>query len=201
MSCVPSSSPIGRRIQVIGNTCSGKSTLGKRLAGVLDLPLVELDAINWQPEWVSLAEMDPEELERRVGEATRGDSWVVAGSYSAFSQRIFWPRLQTVVCLDLPLLLLVWRVIVRSWRRWRTKELLWGTNYEQFWPQLMVWSKNNSLIWWAVTQQSRKRRKTSGLMADPQWAHIRFIHLTSSKDVESFTRSVIDGKVYHRGRE
>ena len=191
MSYVPSASPIGRRIQVIGNTCSGKSTLGKRLARVLDVPLVELDAINWQPEWVSLAETDPEEFERRVSEATLGDSWVVAGSYSAYSQRVFWPRLQTVVWLDPPLPLLVWRVIARSWRRWRTKEPLWGTNYERFWPQLMVWSKDDSLIWWAVTQHSRKRRQTRGWMADPQWAHIRFILLTSSKDVELLTRSVV----------
>jgi shikimate kinase len=37
---------IGRRIHVIGNSCSGKSTLGARLAAILDLPFVELDALN-----------------------------------------------------------------------------------------------------------------------------------------------------------
>jgi adenylate kinase family enzyme len=138
-------SPIGHRIHVMGNTSAGKSTLAMRLAHALHVPFVELDALNWEPGWIGLNATNPAELERRIQVATVGDGWVVAGSYINFSQRVFWPRLQTVVWLDLPLL--VGRVLRRSWRRWRTKELFWGTNYERFWPQLMVWRKQDSLIW------------------------------------------------------
>ena len=95
-------SPIGRRVHVIGNTTSGKSTLAERLARALDADFVELDALNWLPGWVGLNETDPDELERRFQHATRGDAWVVAGSYSAYSQRVFWSRLETVIWLDLP---------------------------------------------------------------------------------------------------
>ena len=56
---------VGNRIHVIGNSSSGKSTLAARLAGALDAPLVELDAINWQPGWVGLNATDPEEFKRR----------------------------------------------------------------------------------------------------------------------------------------
>ena len=143
---MPSGTSVGRRIHVVGNTCSGKTTLGERLANVLDAPFVELDAIDWQPRWVSLAETNPEEFERRISEETAGGSWIVAGSYATFSQRVFWPRLQAAIWLDLPLPRLVWRVVSRSWRRWRSKELLWGANHERFWPQLMVWNKKDSLI-------------------------------------------------------
>ncbi len=183
-------SPIGRRIHVMGNTSAGKSTLGARLASALDVPFVELDALNWEPGWVGLNATNSEEFERRIQEATAGDGWVVAGSYTGFSQRVFWPRLQTVVWLDLPLPQLVWRVLARSWRRWRSKELLWGTNYERFWPQLMVWRKEDSLIWWAVTQQRRKRRSMLSYMVDPRWAHIHFVRLTSSTEIESFTQAI-----------
>ncbi len=107
-------SHIGNRIHVIGNSSSGKSTLAARLAGALDAPLVELDAINWRPGWVGLNTTDPEELKRRIREATRGERWVVAGSYTRISQEIFWPRLDTVVWLDLPLPLLVWRFLRRT---------------------------------------------------------------------------------------
>ena len=48
--------PVGRRIHVTGNSCSGKSTLASQLASTLDVPLVELDALNWQPGWVGLAD-------------------------------------------------------------------------------------------------------------------------------------------------
>jgi hypothetical protein len=85
---------IGRRIHVIGNSCSGKSTLGEQLAAALQVPFVELDALNWQPNWVGLNETDPEELERLLRQATKGDGWVVAGSYASFSQRVFWPHLK-----------------------------------------------------------------------------------------------------------
>lgn len=182
-------SSIGHRIHLMGNTSAGKSTLGARLAHALDVPFVELDALNWKPGWVGLNATNPEEFERRIRAATAGAGWVVAGSYTSFSQRVFWSQLEMVVWLDLPLPLLVGRVLRRSWRRWRTKELLWGTNYERFWPQLMVW-RQDSLVWWAVTQQRRKRRSMLGYMADPRWAHIRFVRLTSSAEIEAFTRSV-----------
>lgn len=187
-------SPIGCRVHVIGNSCSGKSTVAARLARTLGVPLVELDALNWEPGWVGLNDADPEELERRIREATAGEGWVVAGSYSAFSQRVFWPRLQTVVWLDLPRPQLVWRVLRRSWRRWRSRELLWGTNYEQFWRQLMVWRKDRSLVWWIVTQQTRKRRQALAWMADPRWSHVRFVRLRSSGEVEAFTRAVEEAR-------
>lgn len=183
-------SPIGRRIHVLGNSSTGKSTLAERLARALDVPFVELDALNWKPGWVGLNDTDPEELERRIGEATSDDGWVVAGSYMSFAQRVFWPRLETVVCLDLPIPQLLWRMLTRSWRRWRSKELLWGTNYERFWPQLLVWRKQDSLVWWIVTQQTRKRNKLIACIDDPRWAHIRFVRLTSSREIDTFARAL-----------
>ncbi len=183
-------SPIGRRIHVVGNTSAGKSTLATQLAATLGVPFVELDALNWLPGWVGLNATDPEEFEHRIAEATRGDGWVVAGSYSTFSEKVFWDRLETVVWLDLPLPLVLYRVVTRSWRRWRAKELLWGTNYERFFPQLAVWRKEDSLVWWAVTQQKRKRRAMLAKMADPRWAHIRFVRLTSPREIDTFRRAV-----------
>ncbi len=178
----PSAMILGRRIQVMGSSCSGKSTLAAALAGALDAPLVELDALNWRPNWIGLNDVDPEEFLRLVIEATRGDAWVVAGSYSQFSRRAFWDRVETVILLDLPMPLLITRLLVRSWRRWRTKELLWGTNYESFWRQLRVWSPD-SLLWWVVVHHSRKRRAFEAWRQDPSCGHIQFIRLVSSTEV------------------
>lgn len=183
-------SPIGRRIHVVGNTSAGKSTLASQLAQTLRVDFVELDALNWLPGWVGLNATDPAEFERRIAEATRGEGWVVAGSYSTFSEKVFWDRLETVIWLDLPLPLVLSRVIRRSWRRWRSKELLWGTNYERFFPQFAVWRKEESLVWWAVTQQKRKRRAMLAKMADPRWAHIRFVRLTSAREIEAFRGAI-----------
>ena len=178
--------PVGRRIHVTGNSCSGKSTLARRIATALDVSHVELDALNWEPGWVSLAERAPEELERRISDETSGDAWVVSGSYMGFSRKVFWPRVETVVWLDMPRYRLVWRVLIRSWKRWRSKELLWGTNYERFWPNLKVWNRDDSLLWWVITQQARKRRRMHALMEDPAWKHVTFIHLRSPSEIDAF---------------
>ena len=181
---------IGQRIHVLGNSSSGKSTVGLRLSRALGVSFVELDALNWEPGWVGLNDTNPEELERRFREATTSDGWVAAGSYTSFSQRAFWSRLQTVIWLDLPVPQLLWRMLRRSWRRWRSRELLWGTNVDRFWPQLMFWRKADSLVWWIVTQQTRKRNRFVECMGDPEWVHIRFVRLTSSREIEAFVRSV-----------
>ncbi|MGD1861445.1 MAG: AAA family ATPase [Leptolyngbyaceae cyanobacterium] len=182
---------LGQRILIVGNSCAGKSTLGSQLAALLDAPFVELDALNWEPNWVGLNDTNPDELMRRMREATTGNSWVVAGSYTQFSQQAFWPRLETIVWLDLPLHQLVRRMLRRSWQRWRNHELLWGTNTEEFWPQLMVWRKEDSLLWWIVTQYQPKRRKMLAYQTDPRWKHIRFIRLCSSTEVQEFTHSLM----------
>ncbi|WP_419860468.1 adenylate kinase [Candidatus Palauibacter sp.] len=182
---------IGERIQVMGNSGSGKSTLAARLAEALDAPFVELDALNWLPGWVGLNQTDPDRFERRIREATRGERWVAAGSYERFSRRILWPHLDSVVWLDLPLPLLVWRFLRRSWRRSRSGELVWGTNREWFWRHLLIW-RDDSLLGWIITQHARKRRNMAARVSDPRWAHIRFVRLTSPREVEDFAASVRD---------
>lgn len=185
----PCPSPIGWRVQVIGSSNSGKTTLGARLAKALHADFVDLDALNWLPNWVGLNETDPAELRRRFRDATAGERWVAAGSYSNNSQRAFWSRLDAVVWLDLPLPLLVWRLLRRSWRRWRRRELLWGTNVERFWPVLRFW-RRDSLLYWLLSQHARKRRTTLAWMADPRWSHIRFVRLRSAREIEAFTSRV-----------
>lgn len=183
-------SPIGHRIHVLGNTGSGKSTLGARLAAALDVPFVELDALNWLPGWRGLNLEDPAELERRIAAATAGEGWVVAGSYLDLCQRVFWPRLETAVFLDLALPRLLARLVARSWLRHRSRELLWGTNVERFWPQLRVWRPEESLLGWAATQQGPKRRRLREDAADPRFAHVRFVRLASPGAIEAFARRV-----------
>ncbi|MEM1435819.1 MAG: adenylate kinase [Pseudomonadota bacterium] len=177
---------LGQRVHVWGNSSSGKSTLAAQLGEALQVPVVELDALNWLPNWVGLNATDPDRLRCRIREATAGDCWIVAGSYTDYCQQTFWPRLETLIWLDLPRHLLLRRMLVRSWRRYRSGELLWGTNRESFWGHFAVWNREQSLLWWIWTQHARKRRSLLRVMSDPSWAHIRVIRLTSAAEVEAF---------------
>lgn len=181
---------MSQRFHVIGNSCAGKSTFAQALGTALDVPVVELDALNWLPDWYGLNEHDPPRLERRILAATQGEAWILAGSYESFCRRLCWHRLDTLIWLDRPLPLLLLRFLRRSWRRWRSGELLWGTNREKFWPQLAVWRKEKSLLWWIVSQHRRKRLAVFAMMRDPQWRHICVVRLSSDADIARYLSTV-----------
>ena len=184
--------PVVRRIHVVGSSASGKSTLAMRLAEALDARVVDLDALNNQPGWVSLAETDPGELEQRMREATGGERWVVAGSYISHSQRAFWDHLDAVIWLDLPMASCLWRVL----RRRPSRELLWGTS------GFPGGEKHESLLAPNIAKRTREylrdivgyhaRRRCNMLeyQSNPCWSHIRFVRLTSAQEVEAFAAAV-----------
>jgi adenylate kinase family enzyme len=173
-------STIGRRIQVVGPSCSGKSTLAEELGQRLGVPYVELDALFWKPGWVEPPE---EEFASKLRVATAGDAWVIAGNYRRHTVPVYWSRLETVVWLDFPLRTTIPRILSRSWRRWRQQEHLWGTNYERFWDQLKLWDTKESLIAYNVRTRGRARAQFLELQRGLELAHIQWIRLTSPKAV------------------
>ena len=109
---------------------------------------------------------------------------MVAGSYHR-TLPITWPRADTIVWLNLPLPLVIRRILVRSWRRSRSEELLWGTNVERFWTHSKLWDRHQSLVTWALTTHWRHRRQYARAMRDPEWAHIRFVRLRSVRGIDA----------------
>jgi len=140
---------------VVGNTCSGKSTVGNKIANKTNIPFVELDAINFLPNWIGLSEHDPELFHAKIIDATKSDSWVIAGSYEEHVRATVWQNINLIIWLDLPILTILGRLIRRSWQRWRTHELLWGTNYENFFKHFKIWS-NDSLFFGPLLNMLRK---------------------------------------------
>lgn len=52
------------RIQIVGSNNAGKSTLAARLAAETGFPRVELDALNWKPNWQGRHQHEPDEFRR-----------------------------------------------------------------------------------------------------------------------------------------
>src|SRR5215475_4191315 len=101
---------IAQRILIIGPSGAGKSTLARCIGERLGLPVVHLDAINWNPGWVQ-TEVEP--FRRRVAEAAAGEAWVMDGNYSAHLD-LRLPRAQAVIWLDLPRFVYFPRALWRS---------------------------------------------------------------------------------------
>jgi hypothetical protein len=93
----------------------------------------------------------------------------------------------------------LYRVVSRTYRRWRSKENLWGTNYEQFWPIFKVWNKDDSLVYWIVRQGIKTPKRICDLVSDPQYAHIQFIRLGSRADITKFQQLVVKQLNQSRG--
>lgn len=99
------------RVLIIGPCGSGKSTLARELAPRMGLPLVHMDQLGWQPGWV---ETEKPELHRRIGEAVAGERWLIEGNYgSTLAPRL--ERADTVLYLDFPITLCLWRLVRRIW--------------------------------------------------------------------------------------
>ena len=85
----PSSSLDGcMRIMIIGRTGSGKTTLARDIAAVLQVPHVELDSLYFGPNFSTVPESV---LRERVATAIEEDRWVTDGNKRAVRDLV-WPR-------------------------------------------------------------------------------------------------------------
>ncbi len=171
-----------RRVSIVGNAGSGKSTFGRALGERLGVEFVELDAIRHQPGWVELPD---DEFVARVAAVAAGDAWVIDGNYGLVREATVWPRADTVVWLDLPKPLVMRRITGRTLRRLVLREELWNENRER-WQNVASLDPTRSMIVWSWTRHSLYRQRYSAAMADARWAHVDFVRLRSRREVCAF---------------
>ena len=163
-----------RRVAVVGTSGSGKTTMARRLAGVLGIPHVELDALHWEPGWTEASE---EVFRERVERALSGDAWVTDGNYGKVRDLI-WPRAQMVVWLDYSLPVIMRRLGYRTMWRVVTREELWNGNRERIREALF---SRESIILWALQTYRKHRRDYPALLARPEHSHLRLARLRSPR--------------------
>ena len=101
-----------RRVLVIGSGGAGKSTFAARLGERTGLPVIHLDSLFWRAGW---QETPRDVWAARVDELLKRDEWIMDGNYGGTLER----RLEacdTVVFLDFPRALCLWRVLKRRAR-------------------------------------------------------------------------------------
>ena len=167
-----------RRITVVGTTGSGKTTLARQISQRLGIPHVEMDALHWGPNWTPV---EPEVFRQATAQALQGEAWVTDGNYGKVRD-IVWGRADTVVWLDLALLIILGRLIWRTVRRIATRKELWNRNRESLRAQM----GRDSLIAWALQTYRRRRKEYPMLFARPEYAHLAIVHLRSPRETRQW---------------
>jgi adenylate kinase family enzyme len=168
-----------RRVVVFGTTGSGKSWLAERLAERHGLRLIELDALNWGRDW----QPAPLQLLRhRVEREIRDGDWIVVGNYDSVRD-LTWRAADTLIWLDLPFGLVIWRLFWRTLRRSVTRENLWGTGNTE--SLVRSFFTRQSILLYAMRTHARNRRRfvidTAFLGGDKT-----VVRLTSARAIERF---------------
>jgi adenylate kinase family enzyme len=135
-----------RRVAVIGPSCSGKTTTAGRLAGILGVPHVELDALHHDANWTEApAELLQERVRTALAEAP--DGWVVDGNYFGKLGPLVLDRADTIVWLDIPYGKAIGRVLRRTFVRSLRHTELWNGNRESLRNAL----GRQSIVWWVLS--------------------------------------------------
>jgi adenylate kinase family enzyme len=173
---------LGPRVVVGGVSGSGKTTLARELARRLGAPQVELDALFHKAGWEPSTD---EEFAAKIRAAldAAGDTWVVDGNYSR-TRPITWSRATTLVFLDYPRGVATWRATRRTVGRLIARTELWNGNRERL---RNVFDKGHP-IWWSWNQHPINRAGYEAGIADPAYAHLDVVRLTSPRETERWLR-------------
>lgn len=166
-----------RRIAVVGNSGSGKSTFAGRIADILDCEHIELDSIHHLEDWTPI---ERDEMRRIVADRVAAETWVVDGNYRSLVQDLVFARADTAVWLDFPRRIVMPRVIRRTFGRMALRRELWNGNRERL-RNLFETDPEENIILWSWTQHRRYQEIYASAMSDPGNGHLNWVRITSPR--------------------
>jgi adenylate kinase family enzyme len=167
------------RIQLIGGSGAGKTTLGRALAAHWRVPFIDLDELYWEPGW---REVGHDELALRVAPLAAEDQWVIAGNYFATTKYLVWPRATQLVILDLPYRVLLWRTLRRTVQRAVSGELCCNGNRES----LRLLFHRDGLIRYLTRTWRRRHLRHAGMANEPALRHAEVVRLETQRDIQAW---------------
>lgn len=164
-----------QKILITGTTCTGKTTLGRKLSAKTSIPQLDLDDIHFLPNWV---EKESDVFIQDVNIALENhQNWIVTGSYQSLLKDTVWQQATLIVWLDYPLHLILRRYFKRTYRRVFLKEKCCGENYETLGR---TFSKESLFLWIFKSYWHKKRRMK--LWKETDFSHKEWMVFKSPKD-------------------
>lgn len=171
-----------KRVLVVGASCSGKTTMARKLSRTLKAPHIELDAIYWGPEWTPCPE---ERFRSMVRGVCSKESWVVDGNYGR-ARDLLLERTTDVIWLNYPFRVVAGRALRRSIRRIVSREVLFGGCRETFRTTFL---SGDSILLWVVRSYSRRRHEFRRLF-DRGGGGVNLIELSGPMEAERLLQAL-----------
>ncbi|KAJ7620074.1 hypothetical protein FB45DRAFT_929413 [Roridomyces roridus] len=143
------------RVHIVGNSGTGKSTSGERLANLLGVPFISLDTYFYKSGW---EESTTEEMRANVAEAFANapNGWVADGNYTRRLGSIIEAAETDIIWLDPPLSLYLPRIIWRTVLRLLHLAPQCKSDCDE---RLSTLFSKNSIVWWCFSQHWNVRKR------------------------------------------
>lgn len=174
-----------QRILVGGVTGAGKTTFARDLAGRLDLPFHEMDALFHGPGWVPIPTFVTD-----VGQIVAEDQWVFDSSGYESVRDLVWSRADAVVWLDYSRPVVLARVLQRSVRRSWGYEQIFNGNAER----LAEWRQPYHPVQWAMRRYDQAKYELEERFADPAYVHIAKVRIRRPAAARWWLDYVVGGR-------
>ncbi|MEM6758854.1 MAG: AAA family ATPase [Pseudomonadota bacterium] len=167
-----------KRVMILGQPGSGKSTLARQIGSATGLPVVHVDHIHWMSGWVERPK--DEKIAMALAEQAKPE-WVFEGGLSATKEDRL-RRADTLIVIELPYALRMWRVIKRTVRHYgRTRPDLPDGCPEQVSLEFWRWI-------WNTRHTAREANRNWAAKARELGKAVFF--LASRKEVHAFVQGL-----------
>ena len=145
------------------------------------VPHIEMDALFWKPNWQESAN---DEFFPKLESHLQAQRWVLDGNYSR-TAHITWCRVDMVIWLDYGFGRRLYQSLSRTLNHIISKQELWvGTNNIETFRQSFF--SRDSVVLYMIQNYRKIRQNYLYIMQAEQFAHIRFVRLTSPKAAKNF---------------
>jgi len=149
-------------VWIIGNSGTGKSTLGCWLAALLMVPHIPLDEIYWRPGWQPIPQVDFQaRIKAAMEENQRG--WVIDGEYDEAHGIMIEREATDIIWLDPPLILYFTRILVRTLLRLFSVRPPCSPGCPETWKEVL---STRGILWWCLSHHWTVRKKNGDRMRE-----------------------------------
>ncbi|GAA4744433.1 adenylate kinase [Nocardioides endophyticus] len=169
------------RVAVAGVSGSGKSSLSRRIAEVLDLPYTEIDGLFHGADWTKRPEFEAD-----VEAFTAAPGWVTEWQYD-FARPLLVERADLLVWLDPPYPMVLQRVVRRTLRRRLRRQELWNGNQEP--PLRTFFTDDEHIVRWSIRTRHLYDERIPVVAA--QRPDLTIVRLGSTREVDPWLREIV----------